>query len=73
MSKGASAGTLTPLAKAEQSLAAAAQKGRGARVEAGSETMIDAAKVRAGGAEHRNDFNIGSMGALRQGRKGARR
>ena len=71
MSKGASTGTQTPMAKAQQALAAAAQRGRGDRVEAGGETLIDAAKSRAQGAEHRADFNVGSVGT-RRGRRGHR-
>lgn len=72
MSKATGQETLTPMARGEQEMARQAQKGRGARVEAGSETMIGTSRGRARGAEHRADLNIGSMGALgRRGRRGA--
>jgi hypothetical protein len=71
MSKGrAHGGALTPLAEAEVSMAAAARKGRGQRVEAGGEVMAGTQRERAH-AEHRADLNVGSVGT-RRGRRGHR-
>ncbi len=63
--------TLTPLARGEQMMADAAQKGLGARNEAGYEVKIESQAHRARGAEHRADLNVGSMGT-RRGRRGHR-
>lgn len=62
---------LLPLAKAEKSMAAWAQKGLGSRAEAGSERKIRSAQLRGQGAEHRADLNVGSVGT-RRGRRGHR-
>lgn len=58
------------MAQAEVSMAQAAQKGRGQRLESGSEIKTDTQRERAH-AEHRADLNVGSLGT-RRGRRGHR-